>query len=220
VELLFVRDTAPPCPIPQPDTFDLPAPGAVAGGWCLGPGSPGQHCCLTTYDPAEEGKWLVQPIEPGTITVRGSIRFEDGSPVPNAEYVIITPEGEFLASERTSGELRGRPVSARATAEGTFEHPSKPKGIYTLEVIGSFAVRLAEDAVARGTTVCKRLDGSSDLDVIVTARPSLLQIVDPDDTVTALEAVEIGGSFRVAAEIPGAVGDEVVVEVSTRATRS
>jgi outer membrane protein OmpA-like peptidoglycan-associated protein len=219
VELLFVRATSLPCQVPQPDTFNLPAPGAVAAGWCLGPGAAGSHCCFTTFDPDDRTRLLVQPIEPGTITVRGSIRFEDGTPVANAEYVIVAPDGEFLASERPSGPQRGRPVPARAAADGTFEHANKPKGIYTIEVLGSFVVRLAEDPVARGTTVCKHLDGSSALDVVVSPRPSLLQIVDPTDTVTQLETVGIGDEFRVVAEIPGALGDEIVVEVLSRPTK-
>jgi outer membrane protein OmpA-like peptidoglycan-associated protein len=47
-ELLFVRADALPCEVAQPETYDLPAAGAVGSGWCLGPGDPNQRCCFTT----------------------------------------------------------------------------------------------------------------------------------------------------------------------------
>jgi outer membrane protein OmpA-like peptidoglycan-associated protein len=98
-EFLFVKADALPCQVPKPDTFELPPPGitatrgAAGTNWCLGPGERIRRCCFITRDPDERDKWLVQDAEPGTITVRGSIRFEDGTPLTNAEFVLITPDG-------------------------------------------------------------------------------------------------------------------------------
>jgi outer membrane protein OmpA-like peptidoglycan-associated protein len=171
-ELIFKRAEALPCKVPQPDTFNLPAPGAVNNGWCLGPGDPNHRCCfLARTAPAEDGRWLVQPAEPGTVTVKGSIVHEDGTPLANTEYVLIAPDGENMDGERPSGPTRGRPIPGRTRADGTFSYPDKPKGIghYILEVRGPFVARLAEDppGSGKGPIVCKKMDGSSDLDVVV-----------------------------------------------------
>ena len=173
-ELLFVRADALPCEVPQPDTFDLPTSGAVGSGWCLGPGDPGARCCFITRQTGVQNKWLVQPAEPGTITVQGSIRFEDGTPLANAQYVLIAPDGEFMDGERPRGDRRGRPIPGRTDANGVFAYPDKPKGIgvYTLEIDGPYIARLESEPVeaAKGNVVCKRRDGSSDLDAIVSSR--------------------------------------------------
>jgi outer membrane protein OmpA-like peptidoglycan-associated protein len=183
VELLFVRADRIPCPVAQPDTFNLPAPGAVAAGWCLG--SAAQHrCCFLTRTPGQEGpsRWLVTSAEPGTVIVRGSIVHEDGTPAAGAHYVLIAPDGQNMDGERPAGPTRGRPILGRTAADGTFAYPDKPKGIgrYILEILEPFAVRAASDppVAAKGSIVCKRLDGSSPFDVVLTERPDVTSRVE------------------------------------------
>ncbi len=166
-ELLFVNAGALPCEVPQPDTFNLPTTGAVAGGWCVGPGNPNQRCCFLTRQAGTPGRWLVQPAEAGTIVVRGSIRFEDGTPAANTKYVLIAPDGEFMNGDRPSGGDRGRPVPGRTRADGTFDYSSRahptPVGVYTMEVELPSGPHVAyragsPPATGRGSVVCKRLD--------------------------------------------------------------
>lgn len=182
-ELLFVNASALPCEVPQPDTFNLPTPGVVAGGWCVGPGNPNQRCCFLARQSGTTGRWLVQPAEPGTIIVRGSIRFEDGTPAANMKYVLIAPDGEFMDGERPSGGDRGRPVPGRTRADGTFDysgrsHPT-PVGIYTMEVELPSGPHVAyragsPPATGRGSVVCKRLDQNDVVfDVIIRSGTTL-----------------------------------------------
>ncbi len=170
-ELLFVKAARLPCPVPVPVTFNLPTPGSVNNDWCLGPGNPNQRCCFTTRGTKQPDKWLIQPAEPGTVIVRGSIKSEDNTPLANAKYILIAPDGENMDGERPSGANRGRPIPGRTTADGTFAYPHQPKGIgiYILEIEGPYVARLANDppGSGKGNVICKRLDGSSDFDVIV-----------------------------------------------------
>lgn len=192
-ELLFVKADALPCKIPEPDTFDLPTSGAVGGGWCLGPGKTSSRCCFLTRDTAAQDKWLVQPAEPGTITVQGSILFEDGTPLANTKYVLIAPDGEFMDGERPRGPDRGRPIPGRTDANGKFDYSAKPKGvgIYTIEVelpAGPHAAFAEGDppATARGSVVCKRLDTSnSTFNVIVHRGPAGSLAVNPTITLAS-----------------------------------
>lgn len=191
VELMFVRTDRLPCQVPQPDTFNLPAPGAVNSNWCLGPGSSTAHCCVVsprlqpgtnTPQPCSTsptGPWCREPAEPGTITVQGSIMHEqaDGSLVPAASqnFVLITPNGEFLARESSNGE----PIPAPTDANGNFSFADKRIGVYSLEVRGSVLVRLAEqpDAPVKGNAVCKVLRSNTDrLDVVIVNAPLLREI--------------------------------------------
>jgi outer membrane protein OmpA-like peptidoglycan-associated protein len=178
-EMLFVTADAMPCKVPQPVTFNLPTPGAVAGAWCLGPGDFNKPCCFVTRNAANAGpdKWLVQPAEPGTVTVHGSITFEDGTPAANVKYVLIAPDGEFMDGEFPDGPKRGRPMKGTTDANGEFSYPDNPKGIgiYTLEIDGPFAARLQGEppSTAKGNVVCKRLDGSSGLFVILSPPPRI-----------------------------------------------
>jgi outer membrane protein OmpA-like peptidoglycan-associated protein len=192
VEVLFVQAEALPCQVPQPDTFDLPQPGAVANGWCVGPTTPGSpRCCLITYEEPEGGdrsrKWWVQPAEPGRITAQGTIRFEGFPPQSRIEfrYVIIAPDGEFMDGEIASGPSRGEPQERRVSGntnddgvfEYTFSYPDKPEGVYTLDIRGDFVVRLASEPSeeATGNVICKRLnDGDPNFNVTVIARPPLV----------------------------------------------
>lgn len=202
-ELLFVRTDRLPCQVPQPDTFDLPAPGAVNGNWCLGPGSTSSHCCIvsrhlqpgtSTPQPCSnnpQGPWCRQPAEPGTVTVEGSIQRErpDGAlePVPNQAFVLIAPNGQFKAGEQSNGE----PAPARTKVgrgpddpdRGTFSFPNMPVGFYSLEVrtpaSAPVLVRLRDntDADIKGNAVCKALRTPSDrLDVVIVNAPVLREI--------------------------------------------
>lgn len=171
-EMLFIRTDHFPCHEPQPDTFNLPAPGAVNGNWCLGPGNPHQRTCFVVpHTPPgiqpQNDQWSRVPAEAGTVSVRGTIMFEDNSPAANVKYILIAPDGEFLDGERTTGEG----VPGETKSDGTFEYPNKPKstGIYTIEVQAPFIARLkgTPRAKAKGNVVCARLDGSSDFEVIL-----------------------------------------------------
>jgi len=219
-ELLFVRATALPCDVPQPDTFNLPAPGSVNPTWCLGPGNASRHCCFATRNcpSASPGQWCITPAETGSFVVSGRILFEDGSPAGNVEYVLIAPDGEFMDGEAASGARRGDGIFGRTQADGTFEYPDKPKGpgIYTMEIHGPFVARAEDEppSAAKGNVVCKRLDGSSPFNVIVISRPTELEFVDSENVAVEVEQTRIGGSLRVRAEVPGQVGDEISVEIT------
>jgi outer membrane protein OmpA-like peptidoglycan-associated protein/dienelactone hydrolase len=178
-ELLFVKAEGLPCEVPKPDTFDMP-PGGAGSAWCLGPGDEDHRCCFITRDPGTKDRWLVQPAEPGTVTVKGFIVLDDGTPLANAEYVILAPDGEYMDGEKPRGQDRGRPVYGRTDEGGRFAYPDKPKGIgiYSIEVKGTFIIRLKDEPTeaSRGNIVCKRLDGTSDFDLVAILRPG-----DPSD---------------------------------------
>lgn len=173
VEILFVRASRLPCQVPKPDTFDLPTAGAVGPRWCLGPGNPSNHACFATRDcgAATPGQWCITPAEPETIPVRGSLKFEDGTPAANVEYVLIAPDGEYMDGEGEAGPRRGEGIFGRTNKDGTFEYPGKLKGvgIYTMEIHGPHIARAASapPESAKGNVVCQRLDGSSGFDVIL-----------------------------------------------------
>lgn len=175
-ELLFVDATKIPAEIAQPVTFDLPTPGFVNKGWCLGPGDPNDRSSFTTRDPKVKDKFLIQPAEPGSVSISGSIKNEDGTPLSNAPLVLIAPDGENMSGERPSGPQRGTPIPGRTGADGSFSFAQKPKGIgiYSLRVEGNFLARSAEDppGSGKGNTICKRLDGSTDFKVIVSPAES------------------------------------------------
>ncbi len=176
-ELLFVRATEIPCEVAKPVTFDRPTPGFVGSSWCLGPGNPNQRQCFATRDPNERGKWLIQPAEPGKVLVEGQIVFEDGSPVPNAQYALAAADGEYLHTNEAGaadlGEVprttsfspdhptqAGRPIPDRADAEGRFSYPKEtPEGTYILELFGldrPAVARAGDEAPeeARGNVIC------------------------------------------------------------------
>jgi hypothetical protein len=147
----------------------------VGSNWCLGPGNPNQRCCFITRNPQETSKWLVQPADPGQVTVSGTITFEDGTPVANAQYALIAPNGEYLHTsagnadlgERPQGELRGRPIPNRADANGNFSYPKPtPVGTYILELLDLSSPQVARNRnrspqTARGNVVCLQFNGSS-----------------------------------------------------------
>lgn len=187
VEILFVRDSALPCRVPEPDTFRLPEPGFVGSNWCLGPGSPTAHRCFVspvlqpntnqpqTCTPTPGGPWCREPAEPGTLDVAGSIRHEDGTPAASQAFVLTTPNGEFLAGEGGNGE----PVPARTNASGEFSFTGKRVGTYHLEVRGAVLARLssAGDETVRGNAVCATLPAAgARLDVTLISAPLLREI--------------------------------------------
>lgn len=221
-EMLFIATESIPCEVPQPVTFNKPAPGAVGKGWCLGPGNFDRKPCFITRDPNEAGpeKFLVQPAEPGEVIVRGRITFEDGSPAAGVKYVLIAPDGEFMDGEIPSGTNHGRPIKGITDANGEFSYPDKPKGvgIYTMEVDGDFVARADDEppSAAKGSVVCKRLDGSSDFVVIIggVAGSLSLEFVDADNIETLITNVSMGGIMRVRADLsPGSTGDVITVEI-------
>ena len=107
------------------------------------------------------------------------------------QYVLIAPDGEFMDGEVPRGTQRGQPNVARTQADGSFGYPTKPKGIgiYTLELRERFLARLAGDLPEAGTgpVVCKRLDGSSDFDVVITAPATTFDL-------QVSNATQVGGS--------------------------
>ncbi|MFN8496342.1 MAG: OmpA family protein [Anaerolineae bacterium] len=195
VELLFVRADALPCQVPQPDTFNLPAPGAVNSNWCVGPTTGGgSHSCFVT--PAAPGSTSSRspdaftrvPDQSGTITVEGTVQREGTggalTPVPNQPFVLIAPNGEFKAGENAQGEA----IPGRTDASGGFSFSNMPPGVYTFEVVtpanAPALVRLADgnDADIKGAIVCKALaapppgGANPRLDVVIVNAPVLREI--------------------------------------------
>lgn len=214
-ELMFVQESAMPCPVPEPETLDLNPAGAGGGGWCLDDGTASTVCCFVTPAdaacPAQETtKWCRKPAEPGTFRVSGRLQFSDGSPLANHKYVLIAPDGEYLDGEVkvTSGAARaGTPIQGRTDADGRFSYDRETgTGIYTLEVDGPFVVHLEGEPVseAKGPVVCARLDGSRELIAVVVDRavagvtPSLTGptavVVDRPHTNPARQPVALGAT--------------------------
>jgi len=189
VELLFVRTDRLPCPVPQPDTFALPQPGAVNSDWCIGPHQPGgDHVCFVTKrldargqpqpcTASTSGPFCREPADPRTLTLQGSIRDESGALLRNQSFLITTPTGEFLRREGPTGE-----GIAQTTATGEFSFPDKPAGFYSLEVPRDVLVRNASDGdeTIKGNTVCKEIRSDSDhLDVVIVNVPRVREIKLP-----------------------------------------
>lgn len=172
-EMLFVNATALSCEVPQPDTFNLPTAGAVNSTWCLGPGNAARHCCFATRNcpSASPGQWCITPFETGSFVVKGKMVFEDNSPAPDIPYILIAPDGEFMDGEVVSGSRHGEGNVGRTRADGTFDYPAKPKasGTFTMEIQKPFIARLEGEpqSAAKGSVVCKRMDGSSDFNIVI-----------------------------------------------------
>jgi outer membrane protein OmpA-like peptidoglycan-associated protein/peptidoglycan hydrolase-like protein with peptidoglycan-binding domain len=185
VELIFAHVNSLPCTIPQPDTFNLPAAGAVNSSWCVGPGDVSHRACfvvphLPPGGQPQGSEWLRQPAQPGTLTVQGTITFDDGRPFAQGRFVLIAPDGTNKADEQPTGQ----PVPGRTDANGGFQFPDLPVGIYSLEVHNTtdVLVRLQEAAAstAKGPSVCKFLQSDTDhLDVVILADPVLREIQLP-----------------------------------------
>lgn len=217
-EILFTRSSTLACKVPQPDTFNLPAPGSVNANWCLGPGDPNNHICfLTRPNPKDPQKrdpnaLQVQPANPAQMRVAGRIRHEDGSPAVGVQFVLIAPDGEYMKGEQASGE----PRFDITNSNGEFHYDrDKGVGVWILEIHASVLARLEEDppSKAKGNVVCKRMDGSTPFNVIITSRPSSFEIVDANDVNTTLDRVVFGQRFLIRADIPGETRDEFTVEL-------
>jgi outer membrane protein OmpA-like peptidoglycan-associated protein len=168
-ELLFVNASSFPCDIAKPVTFDLPTPGAGGSSWCLGPGDPNNRSCFLTRTGAQPPQWLVQPARQDTITVSGTIVFDDGTPAANARYALISPDGEYLHTdqdgnadlgERPQGPQRGHAILSRAGDQGEFSYPKQTRvGLYIMELspldlpeVARTAIEQPDEAV--GNVVC------------------------------------------------------------------
>lgn len=175
-EVLFIATDKPPCQVAKPVTFELPAGSPPGTTWCLDGGTAQRRCCFMSNDDGADGMWQSTPAEPGSVTVNGSITFDDGTPLANAQYVLTAPDGEYMDGEFTAAPNRGRPVPGKTAADGTFAYPDKPKGVgvYILTVLGPFVVRLASDPPGseKGNTVCTHLDGSAPFKAIVAPAPA------------------------------------------------
>jgi outer membrane protein OmpA-like peptidoglycan-associated protein len=180
-ELMFVKETALPCPVPKPDILDLVPDGAGGGGWCLDDGTASAPCCFVTpadqaCPPQETKKWCRQPAEPGTFNVSGRLQFSDGSPLGNQKYVLTAPDGEYMDGEVkvTSGAVRaGTPIPGRTDPDGRFSYDRETgTGIYIFEVQGPFVVHREGEPLteAKGNAVCARLDGRDALIAVVVDR--------------------------------------------------
>ncbi len=241
VEILFVEAERLPCDPPKPDTFDLPAPGAANPVWCFGPPDASEaqgadRACFGSRECDEPGQpddhWCIRPVETELITVRGSFKFADGSPAPNIKYILLASDGEFMDGEVGQGPAtpqatppgrlsRGEGFRGRSDAAGRFEYTpnrDKPVGTFIIEVQESVVARLEEEppSAAKGTVVCKRLDGSSDFNIILgpSASASSLEFVEPDNPDALVASIGRGGTMRVRADIPGQTGDTVTVQIT------
>jgi|GEM_PF-1362602 len=182
-ELMFVHESAMPCPVPKPVTLDQVADGAGGGGWCLDDGTAtAVDCFVVPWDkpcptgaPDPHRPWCRQPAEPGSFTVKGAIHFEDGRPFQGT-YVLTAADGEYLDGEvpRTAGTTHaGTPVSGRTQPDGTFSYAKqKGPGTFSVAVDGPFLVRARDQSLAdvKGNAVCFRIDGSKDADLVIVDR--------------------------------------------------
>jgi hypothetical protein len=180
-EVLFVRSDALPADVKQPDTFDLPTPGAVGPRWCLNPSNTTTRACFVRpriAQPKEqcttpnEERFDRQPAEPGDVLVSGTVKFEDGSPLANAPFALFAPDGTILTGEHLDGPLRGWAIAQRTGANGEFAITTPAGiGVYTIEIRDRVVARLkgAPLTEAKGNVVCARLqDPASTLEIIVT----------------------------------------------------
>ncbi|SEE84891.1 DNA circularisation protein N-terminus [Rhizobiales bacterium GAS191] len=168
-EIVFVKANALPGKVAPPATFNLPVPGAVNAGWCVG--AAGDPVVILSRNVPRPNTFFVQPAEPGSFIVKLTMQFEDGSPAAGVHYVLTAPDGEYMDGERPSGPSHGRPIPGTTGADGSFTYPTKPKGpgVFILSINGAFTVRLKDDAPNSGTSpiICAKLDGSKDLDVVL-----------------------------------------------------
>ncbi|MGB9366935.1 MAG: peptidoglycan-binding protein [Xanthobacteraceae bacterium] len=168
-EIVFVKADALPGKVPEPVTFALPN-GKVNPTWCAG--GDGENVVILSRVTPKPNTFFVEPIETDAVTVRGVMTFEDGTPAGGMKYVLIAPDGEILTGERSEKPKAGTPLEGTTNPDdGSFSHGSRRAGLYILSVSGPFTVRLKDAAPNSGTspTVCTRLDGSKNLDVVLAA---------------------------------------------------
>lgn len=200
-EILFVRADRLPRPEPIPVTFNLPGSPPVGSDWCVGSKAPDpqgtagrcdflKQNCSTTPAPDE---WCVESVEPGSITVSGSISDENGNSLGEVKYVLIAPDGKFMDGERQCGTTdRGKPIKGKTALDGTFTYTDQSSiGVYTIEVELPHPPQIAHaktkpPATGRGSVVCKRLDsGDTVFDVIIRSGTPSQFAVNPLITLTS-----------------------------------
>jgi outer membrane protein OmpA-like peptidoglycan-associated protein len=221
-ELILVRIQQLPCKVSEPETFNLPTPGAVSPDWCLDDPGGGERACFlrraggTNQDPQ---RILVQPVHQPGAAVTLILSFEDGSPAVNVPYVLIAPDGEFMDGEigPPGNPRRGEPIPGFVGSAGAHSYVKAggAVGEWTLEVQASVVARLRERPVGsgKGPIVCKRLDGDGEIDVVLSARPQSFEFVDATNVDQTIDSVVFGQPFRLRADIPGETRDEVEVEL-------
>jgi hypothetical protein len=132
-EFLFVKTDSFDFSVAKPDTFKLPEIGFVGDEWKFGLPDSEERCRFTVRDQAEAGKWLIQPTEKGTVTVRGTIKFKDEKPFANAKYELISPDGEYLDGEHPDS---GKPALNHTDERGKFVYLNRYNraGLYTFAI--------------------------------------------------------------------------------------
>ena len=142
------------------------------GAWARRTG--GTRCCFATRacDSARPGQWCIVAPDPATTTISGSFVFEDGSPAPATRFVLIAPDGEYLAGERQSAPDRGEGVSARAGDDGRFSFPQaedRRRGHDRgARAVRGPARRASPPAAAKGNVVCARVAaGGGSIDIVL-----------------------------------------------------
>ena len=182
-DIVFMKAQTLPGKVAPPVTFKLPTPGAVNAAWCVG--AAGDPVVVLSHDKPRPGTFFVQPAEPGSFLVKGTMRFEDGTPAAGVNYVLTAPDGEYLDGERAAGPDRGRPIPGTSAADGGF--PGKPKtkgvGVYILAIGGKFTARLKTAPANSGTSpiLCAKLDGTANFDVVLAPADG----IDPRRKLTA-----------------------------------
>jgi outer membrane protein OmpA-like peptidoglycan-associated protein len=220
-ELIFVQLAELPCKghIARPDTFALPPPNGVGGGWCMGPASGGDRACFlrrsATGDP---DRILVEPVSRPPVNVKLRIEFEDGTPAAGIDYFLIAPDGEFMDGEfETTPGKRGTPhiATTGASGEKQYNKPEGGKGIWTLEVQGHFIVRLKEDppGSGKGNVVCKRMEADGDFIAVIGGQVAAFEFVDATNVDQTLDRVVFGQPCRLRADLPNETRDEITVEL-------
>jgi outer membrane protein OmpA-like peptidoglycan-associated protein len=182
-EMLFVTSERLPADVQQPDTFALPAPGAVGPQWCLNPSGTTTHACFVRSRIAQpkeqcttpdDQRFQRQPAEPGDVLVTGTVSFEDGTPLANTPFVLMAPDGTILTGEHLDGPLRGWAIAVRTGSSGEYAMTTPGGvGIYTMEIRAPVVARRKGTPLtdARGNVVCARLEApSSTLDIVVASR--------------------------------------------------
>jgi outer membrane protein OmpA-like peptidoglycan-associated protein len=220
-EIVFARVTELPCRVAPPVTLNLPAaevppPAGFVGQWCLGADGDSRTCFLRRAGDPEDSRILVSPANPATMQARGRMRFEDGRPAAGVRYVLVAPDGEFMDGEVPSGASRGEPREGITDADGRFAYPrDKGVGVWIMEVQANVLARLEEEppSRARGNVVCKRMDGSSEFNIILSSRPASFEFVDATDVERTIDATIFEQPFLLRADVPGETRDEITVEL-------
>ncbi len=220
-EILFVQVSELPCKghIAKPDTFELPPPSGVGGGWCMGPAQGGERSCfLRRSAGADPNRILVQEVHRPPVNVKLRIEFEDGSPAAGIDYFLIAPDGEFMDGEfETAAGKRGTPQIATTDASGEKQYNKSGggKGIWILEVQGHFIVRRKEDppGSGKGNVVCKKFDADGDFIVVIGGQAAAFEFVDADNVDQTLDRVTFDQPCRLRADLPNETRDEFTVEL-------